>query len=91
MNSTDGSTKVETKEKFRETLTRLAALEGAVTRLESLTTKLCGQTPTPESADKVAEVDVDCLARLLSDTPQRISRIEVEINTCTDRLRSELD
>jgi len=89
MNGTDSSPSVEKKEKFKDTLKALTELEGIVERLESLTTKLCGQIPNPDSPDKRAEVD--CVARLLSDTPNRITCINADIAACIDRLRSELD
>jgi len=88
-NGTDNVTSVEKKEKFKDTLNALTELEEVVERLESLTNKLCGQIPNPESPDKRSEVD--CVARLLSDTPNRITCINAEICTCIDRLRSELD
>ena len=84
------ATKEEKKQKFRETLNALTSLENAVDRLESLTTRLCGcGPPKPETVDKTAEVD--SVARLLSDTPDRIAYIEVGIGACTDRLSNELD
>lgn len=92
MNGTDSSptAKAENKEKFRMTLQALTQLEGVVEKLEQLTNKLCGSVPPKEPADdKMREVNT--VALLLSDTPDRIARIEADIATCIDRLRSELD
>lgn len=90
MDNSNPTANVEKKQKFTETLNALSSLEGAVERLENLTTILCGEIPTTEPQDgKMAQVD--SVARLLSETPDRIARIEVDINNCTERLQSELN